>query len=194
MATACIAYSSSSTFPTQTFGAANYWVDVMFAPATAPGQATNVTATAGKGSATINWTAPTSGGPVTSYTITPFIGSTAQTPTTINGTPPATNTTISGLTPGTSYTFTVQASNPNGSGAASAQSNAVTPQPKSAPTAPTNIGASAASGSAVVNWTDPSDDGGSPITGYKVTPYIGTTAQTAVSVSASTRPAHRSPG
>ena len=156
----------------------------MFAPATAPGQATNVTATAGKGSATINWTAPSSGGPVTSYTITPFIGSTAQTPTTINGTPPATNTTISGLTPGTSYTFTVQASNPNGTGAVSAQSNAVTPQPKSAPTAPTNIGASAASGSAVVNWTDPSDDGGSPITGYKVTPYIGTTAQTPVSVGA----------
>ncbi len=178
------AYSSSTTFPTQTFGAANYWVDVMFAPATAPGQATNVTATAGKGSATINWTAPSSGGPVTSYKITPFIGSTPQTPTTINGTPPATNTTISGLTPGTSYTFTVQASNPNGNGAVSAQSNAVTPQPKSAPTAPTNIGASAASGSAVVNWTDPSDDGGSPITGYKVTPYIGTTAQTPVSVGA----------
>ena len=151
----------------------------MFAPATAPGQVTSVTATAGKGSATVNWTAPTSGGPVTTYKITPYIGSTAQTPTTITGTPPVTNTTITGLTPGTTYTFTVQASNPSGNGAASAQSNAVTPQPKSAPTAPTNIGASAASGRRWSTGPTPASDGGSPITGYTVTPYIGTTAQTA---------------
>ena len=70
---------------------------------------------------------PPSGGPVTSYRVTPYIGSTAQTPTTVTGTPPATSKTITGLTTGTTYTFTVQAVNANGAGPASAQSNAVTP-------------------------------------------------------------------
>ena len=52
-----------------------------------PGQVTNVTATAGYASATVTWSAPASGGSVTTYTITPYIGSTAQTPTTVTGTP-----------------------------------------------------------------------------------------------------------
>ena len=69
-----------------------------------------MTATAaGTTSADVSWTAPASGGPVTSYKITPYIGSTAQTPTTITGTPPATARPITGLTTGTTYTFTVQA-------------------------------------------------------------------------------------
>jgi hypothetical protein len=50
----------------------------------------------------VSWTAPSDGGsPITSYTITPYIGSSAQTPTTINGTPPANQATINGLTNGT---------------------------------------------------------------------------------------------
>jgi hypothetical protein len=175
-------YSSSSTFPSSNFGAGNYWVDVSFSPTLAPGQVTNVSATAGHGAATVTWSAPTSGGPVTTYTVTPYIGSTAQTPTTVTGTPPATSATVSGLTPGTAYTFTVQASNPNGSGAASAQSNAVTPTPLAAPSAPTNVSASPASGQVGVSWTAPSADGGTPITGYSVTPFIGSTAQTPVQV------------
>ena len=81
----------------------------------------------------MTWTAPASGGPVTSYVVTPYIGSTAQTPTTINGTPPATTAKLDGLTPGTQYTFTVQASNPNGAGPSSSQSNAVSPEPEAAP-------------------------------------------------------------
>ena len=76
----------------------------------APGQVTGVTAVeAGQHSADVSWTAPASGGPVTSYKITPYVGSTAQTPTTVTGTPPATSKTITGLTTGTTYTFTVQA-------------------------------------------------------------------------------------
>ncbi len=48
--------------------------------------ALNVAATPGYGSATVTWTAPWDGGsPITGYTVTPYIGSTAQTPTTING-------------------------------------------------------------------------------------------------------------
>ena len=97
---------------------------------TAPSAPTNVAATAGDRSAAVNWTAPSNGGsPITSYTITPYVGSTAQTATTITGSPPATNTTITGLTDGTSYTFTVTATNAVGSGPASATSNSVTPEP-----------------------------------------------------------------
>ena len=82
-----------------------------------PGQVTGVTAAeAGQHSADVSWTAPASGGPVTSYKITPYIGSTAQTATTITGTPPATSKTVTGLTTGTTYTFTVQALNANGAG------------------------------------------------------------------------------
>jgi Domain of unknown function (DUF4082)/Fibronectin type III domain/Mo-co oxidoreductase dimerisation domain len=172
------AYGSQSTFPSSSFSAGNYWVDVSFTPSPAPGQVTGVTATAGKGSATVTWSAPTTGGPVTSYVVTPFIGSTAQTATTLNGTPPARTATIKGLTPGTQYTFRVQASNPSGSGPISSASNAVTPTALTAPLAPTGVSATPGSSKALVSWTTPSDDGGSAITGYTVTPFIGSQAQT----------------
>ena len=107
---------------------------MLFQP-TPPGKVTGVTATAGHLSATINWTAPLGGG-ATSYTITPYVGTTAQTPTTITGAPPATSATITGLTQGTAYTFTVQATNQQGSGPASAQSNAVTPDRSDRPGRP----------------------------------------------------------
>jgi Domain of unknown function (DUF4082)/Fibronectin type III domain/Bacterial Ig domain len=175
-------YGGSSTFPTNTFSATNYWVDVVFSPSPPPGQVTNVSATAGQGSATIQWSAPSTGGPTSTYTVTPYIGSQSQTPTTVTGTPPNTSVTIIGLTPNQAYTFTVTASNPAGSGPSSAPSNPVMPTPMTPPTAPTNVSATPASGQAMVSWTTPSGNGGTPITGYTVIPYIGTQAQTAVQV------------
>ena len=70
-------------FPTNTYQASNYWVDVLFAPsnpAQAPGAPTGVSATGGQEQATVNWTAPASdgGSPITSYRVTPYIGTTAQ--------------------------------------------------------------------------------------------------------------------
>ena len=125
-------YGPTSTFPTSTDDGNNYWVDVVFSAATAPGQVTGVHATAGNGTVLVTWSAPTSGGPATQYTITPYIGTTAQAPTTVNGTPPPTGAAISGLTGGTQYTFTVSASNPVGDGPVSSPSNAVTPTSASA--------------------------------------------------------------
>ncbi len=166
------AYSTTSTFPTSTYNAANYAVDVMFS-IPVPGAVSNVTATeAGRTAAFVSWSAPTTGGPITGYKITPYIGSTAQTPTTVTGTPPATGKKVSGLTTGQTYTFTVQALNPSGSGPASGQSNSVTPSVPVIPGAPTGVVARPATGSALVSWAVPEDDGESPITGYTVTPYV----------------------
>src|SRR5215831_11499538 len=125
------AYADGSTFPTSSANASNYWVDVVFSPANAPavpGAPTAVTATAGNGSADVSWTAPSdSGSTITKYTVTPYIGSAAQTPVTVTGSPPATSANVTGLTNGTSYTFTVSATNANGAGPESSPSSAVTP-------------------------------------------------------------------
>jgi hypothetical protein len=180
------AYGGASVFPNNSFNASNYLVDVLFAGAPAPGQVTNVTATPGQASADVSWSAPSSGGPPTSYKITPYIGSSAQTATTVTGSPPATSKTVAGLTPGTAYTFTVQASNPAGSGPESANSNSVTPQSSGVPGSPTGVSAQGDSKSAVVSWNAPASNGGSPLTGYTVTPFVGSTAQTPVDVGAST--------
>src|SRR5262249_45577239 len=127
---------------------------------------------------------PSSGGDPTSYVVTPYIGSAAQSTTTVNGTPPATGATINGLTAGTQYTFTVRGVNGNGSGPDSANSNAVTPTGTDAPSTPTGVSATPGSNSALVTWTAPSDNGGSSLTGYTVTPFVGSQAQTAVQVAA----------
>jgi len=147
-----------------------------------PSAPTGVTATAGSGSATVSWTAPANGNsPITSYSITPTTGTTTLTPTIVNGNPPLTTATVTGLTNGDPYTFTVTATNAVGTGPASAPSNAVTPQAPTAPVAPTGISATGGNGSATVAWTAPGN-GGSPITGYTVTPYVAGIAQTPVPV------------
>ncbi len=102
-------------------------------PPSAPG---TPSATAGDGSATVSWTAPTDeAGGVTGYRVlcTPEGGS-ETTCKTLTGTPPSTSTTITGLTNGTAYTFRVEATNVIGYGEPSSASSAVTPQATSTTT------------------------------------------------------------
>ncbi len=137
-------YTTEATFPQSTYQSENYWVDVVFAPsgpALPPGQVTSVTATAGALQATVNWSAPSSGGNPTSYLVTPYIGASAQTPASVSA--PLTSKTISGLIAGTTYTFKVAAVNTLGQGPDSTASNPVTPTAPSAPGAPTGVSASA---------------------------------------------------
>lgn len=87
-------------------------------PSTAP---TIGTATASSGSASVTFTAPSfSKLPITSYTVTSSPGG-------ITGTGASSPITVSGLSNGTAYTFTVTATNANGTSIASAASSSVTP-------------------------------------------------------------------
>jgi len=96
-------------------------------PATVPGAPTIGTVTAGKKQATVNFTLPASedgGDPITSYIVTPYIGTVAgKTPS-----GPHSPITVKGLISGTDYTFTVTAKNKIGTGPASTASGQVTPQ------------------------------------------------------------------
>jgi predicted acyl esterase len=140
----------------------------------APGSPAFLSATPANQSATVKWWAPAgNGAPITGYVITPYIGLAAQTPRTFNST--ATNQVITGLTNGTTYTFAVSAVNSLGTGPA-AVSPAVIVNPTVAG-APTSVSAKTGNASAAVTWKAPSSNGGSAITGYVVTPYIGSTAQ-----------------
>ena len=143
---------------------------------TVPPAPTGVAAVAGNGQASVSWTAPVSNGgsPLTGYVVTPYVGATAQTAVVAPAT--ATNATVGGLANGTSYTFTVAATNAVGAGTASPATGAVVPA--TVPDAPTGVTASAGTGSARVTWVAPASNGGSPITGYVITPYLGTVALT----------------
>jgi uncharacterized repeat protein (TIGR02543 family) len=70
-----------------------------------------------------------------------------------------------GLTNGTTYYFVVSAVNAGGDGVDSIEVSAT---PKTVPQAPTNVTATAGNGSASIHFTPPTDNGGSPITGYKI--------------------------
>jgi Domain of unknown function (DUF1929)/Fibronectin type III domain/Glyoxal oxidase N-terminus len=125
--------SGSTANPTTKTGANTPWLAATLllktassATPTAPAAPTAVMAVAGNAQATVSWTAPSDGGsPITGYTVTPYLGTTALAPTSVDG--GTTSTTITGLTNGSAYTFTVSATNAIGTGSPSLASNAVTP-------------------------------------------------------------------
>jgi hypothetical protein len=151
-------------------GASNgteFYFSITAATVTAPGSPGTPTATAGNGSATVDWPAPTTGGTPTGYTVTASPGG-----QTCTATPPTTSCEVTGLNNGTGYTFTVTANNSGGTSSASPSSNSVTPvAPLSPPGAPGTPTATAGNGSATVEWPAPTT-GGDPAT-YTVTASPG---------------------
>src|SRR5262249_56572135 len=84
----------------------------------------------------------------------------------------------SGLTNGTAYTLTVAATNRAGTGPES--SSSATATPATFPDAPTGLGGTPGNASVALSWTAPASNGGAPVTGYRITPYVGSTAPTPI--------------
>jgi hypothetical protein len=143
-----------------------------------PDAPTAASATAGDQSASITFAAPfDEGSAITGYTVTA-----TDTTTPANGGQTATGSTspitLTGLTNGDTYTFTVQAINGVGLGNPSAPSPAVTPA--TVPGNPTGLSVSGGDSQVILGWSAPTSDGGSAITGYVVTPFIGGVAHPAI--------------
>lgn len=148
-------------------GMASATITTSSAPVAAkPGAPTAVTAIAGTAQAVVSWKAPTNtgGSPITRYTITSSGGQIATT----TG---ATSATVTGLTNGTAYRFTVTATNATGRSLASVPSKSVTPIVR--PGIPSAVTAMEGNGRALVSWTAPTSNGGSPISRYTVTSSAG---------------------
>ncbi|MEI6701332.1 MAG: fibronectin type III domain-containing protein, partial [Actinomycetota bacterium] len=137
-----------------------------------PGAPLNPTAFRANGSAIVSWSAPLPNGglAVTGYLVTAVPGGAVCTTT------GALSCTVPGLSNGSSYAFIVVASNPAGSGPESAPTALVTPS--SVPGAPIRPSATRGNTSATVTWNPPVEVGGSPITGYLVTPWVSGVQQT----------------
>jgi hypothetical protein len=118
----------------------------------------------GSTTATVAFAAPLSdgGSTITGYTAT-------SSPGNITGTAATSPITVTGLSAGTSYTFTVTATNADGTSGPSQPSNTITTD-STAPNAPT-IGTATKTGTstATVAFTAPASDGGSAITVYTAT-------------------------
>jgi len=139
-----------------------------------PGPPTSVSAVPVNGGAGISWHAPANNGSaITSYTVTAFTDSPVAARTVG---PSPTSVTMSGLTNGAAYNFRVVATNANGNGPNSSLTGAVT---AGAPLSATAVNATAGTTQATVHWTAPSNNNGSPITAYSVTPILGPAAQPA---------------
>jgi len=154
---------------------------------TVPAAPTNVTATAGNASATVNWTAPNNGGSaITEYRVRVFLASNSSIVRTEVFDATQTSRVIGGLTNGTAYKFQVRAVNAVGLGPFSADSNTVTPTvgttvgTPSAPRIGTAVNGSRTDNvvSATAKWSAPTSNGGSPITQYRVEAFLVTSTGT----------------
>lgn len=104
-------------------------VAVFESPVSTPGPPRDVSAVVGVGSATVSWSPPVDdgGSPITGYTVTAGPGGNTCSTT------GATTCTVTGLTPGVGYTFTVVATNAQGSGTSSSPSAPVAPTADATP-------------------------------------------------------------
>ncbi len=140
-------------------------------PATVPDPPTAVSAVRANGSAVISFTAPTNSGgaAVTGFTAMASSGG-------ATGSCSTSPCSVTGLANGTAYTFTVHATNTVGNSVESSASAAVTPA--TVPDPPTSVSATRGNASASVSWSAPASNGGSAITGYRVTASPGGTGAT----------------
>lgn len=131
-----------------------------------PSAPTAVVATPGDTQVSVTFAAPgnNGGSPITGYTVTPSPATVGWVDNNAGST--ALTHVIANLTNGTPYTFTVRATNINGTGDPSAPSNSATPA--TVPSAPSAVAAVARNHGADVTFAASASNGGSTITGYTV--------------------------
>src|SRR5437899_6003711 len=131
---------------------------------TIPSAPQNLQATAGVGSVTLAWQAPSNGGsPITGYKI--YRSSSSGTEGLLTTVGNVTSYTDTGLARGHTYFYKITAVNYIGTSPESNEASATT---LTIPSAPQNLQATAGVGSVTLSWQVPSSNGGSPITGYKI--------------------------
>lgn len=185
-----VLYSGDDPSAVATPGAGRWFQTIQTSAAPAPpGTPLDVQAAGGSAQASVSWSPAQVAQPVTSYTVHNTSASNGQLLADMQVTPvggglyPPTSATVTGMANNVTYQFGVSASNAQGSSALSAASNQV--QAVSAPTAPTNVQATAGDSQASVSWTAPSSTGGLALTGYTITTLVNGVAVGTTSVSAS---------
>jgi len=136
-------------------------------PLGVPDAPQSLTASAGDGEVSLSWSTPASDGgkPVQQYVVYRDDGTGLTQVATVSGT----SYTDTGLTNGKQYSYEVAAVTAVGQGPASAAASAT---PQGVPGAPPSVTAETSEGGVVLSWPAPADDGGSPVTEYRV--YRGT--------------------
>jgi len=145
--------------------------EVSAMPKAVPFAPTSLSATGGVGSITLSWSAPTSNGGslITGYNV--YRGSSAgnERAVPVAALTDAYSWTDPGLPGASTFYYCVSAINAVGEGARSTEVFASTP---GAPGVPVYLNAQASNNSVLLTWTDPTSNGGSSITAYRI--YMAT--------------------
>jgi fibronectin type 3 domain-containing protein len=143
-------------------------------PPSPPSAPTNLVATGGNAQVALTWQAPASNGgsQITNYRV--YRGTTSGGKTLLATLGVVTSYTDTSVTNGVTYYYQVSAVNSVGEGPRSNEATATPSAPAAPPTAPQGLVATGGVGTVTLVWSPPSNNGGSPVTNYRI--YRGTSS------------------